>query len=48
MRQPTFKTAMLPPAALEAIRAFRSEVQQKIGQEAIYDLQRGEALSMPL
>lgn len=41
------KDAVFHPAALEAIRAFPSEVRQKLGK-AIFDLQRGESLSMPL
>ncbi len=41
------KVAVFHPAALEAIRAFPSEVRQKLGK-AIFDLQRGDSPSMPL
>jgi phage-related protein len=41
------KAAIFHPAAREAIRAFPVEVRKELGK-AIYDLQRGEILSMPL
>jgi phage-related protein len=41
------KAAIFHPAARETIRAFPVEVRKELGK-AIYDLQRGEALSMPL
>ena len=41
------KVAIFHPAARETIRAFPVEVRKELGK-AIYDLQRGEALSMPL
>ena len=41
------KTALFHPAAREAIRAFPVEVRKELGK-AIYDMQRGETLSMPL
>lgn len=41
------KAAVFHPAALEAIHAFPREVRQKLGK-AIFDLQRGESLGMPL
>jgi len=41
------KAAIFHPAAREAIRSFPVEVRRALGK-AIYDLQRGEALSMPL
>jgi|SRR5271156_27233 len=47
MRQSAWKMAVFHPAALEAIRAFPGEVRQKLGK-AIFDLQQGEMLSMPL
>jgi phage-related protein len=41
------KAAILHPAALQAIHDFPPEVRQKLGK-AVFDLQRGEAPSMPL
>ena len=41
------KAAIFHPAARQAIRAFPVEVRKELGK-AIYDLQRGEPLSMPL
>ena len=41
------RAAVFHPAALEAIRAFPSEVRQKLGK-AIFDLQRGDSPAMPL
>ena len=41
------KAAIFHPAARETIRAFPVEVRKELGK-AVYDLQRGEALSMPL
>ncbi|MGB2677649.1 MAG: type II toxin-antitoxin system RelE/ParE family toxin [Candidatus Acidiferrum sp.] len=41
------KTAIFHPAAREAIRSFPSEVRKELGK-AIFDLQRGESLGMPL
>ena len=41
------KAAIFHPAAREAIRSFPAEVRRELGK-ALYDLQRGEALSMPL
>lgn len=41
------KAAIFHPAAREAIRSFPVEVRRELGK-ALYDLQRGEALSMPL
>ena len=41
------KPAIFHPAAREAIRSFPVEVRKELGK-AIYDLQRGEVLSMPL
>ena len=41
------KAAIFHPAARETIRAFPVAVRKELGK-AIYDLQRGETLSMPL
>ncbi len=41
------KPAIFHPAAREAIRAFPVEVRKELGK-SIYDLQRGEILSMPI
>jgi len=41
------KAAIFHPAARETIRGFSIEVRKELGK-AIYDLQRGEVLSMPL
>ena len=41
------KQAIFHPAAREAIRSFPVEVRKELGK-AVYDLQRGETLSMPL
>lgn len=41
------KPAIIHPAARETIRSFPVEVRKELGK-AIYDLQRGEALPMPL
>jgi len=41
------KAAVFHPAALEAIHAFPREVRKKLGK-AIFDLQRGESVGMPL
>jgi phage-related protein len=41
------RAAVFHPAARETIRSFPVEVRRELGK-AIYDLQRGEALSMPL
>ncbi len=41
------EAAIFHPAAREAIRSFPAEVRRELGK-ALYDLQRGEALSMPL
>lgn len=41
------KPAIFHPEALAAIRSFPQDVRGEIGK-AIYDLQRGERLSMPL
>jgi len=41
------KAAIFHTAAREAIRSFPAEVRRELGK-ALYDLQRGEALSMPL
>ena len=41
------KPAIFHPAARETIRSFPVEVRKELGK-AIYDLQRGEVLSMPL
>ena len=41
------KAAILHPAARAAIRSFPEDVRQELGK-AIYDLQKGEVLPMPL
>jgi phage-related protein len=41
------KPAIFHPAARETIRSFPVEIRKELGN-AIYDLQRGEVLSMPL
>ena len=41
------KAAIFHPVARETIRSFPVAVRMELGK-AIYDLQRGEALSMPL
>lgn len=41
------KAAIFHPAAREAIQSFPREVRKELGK-AIFDLQRGESLSMPL
>jgi phage-related protein len=41
------KAALFHPAARETIRAFPAEVRRELGK-ALYDLQRGEVLGMPL
>ncbi|HXC47187.1 MAG TPA: type II toxin-antitoxin system RelE/ParE family toxin [Candidatus Sulfotelmatobacter sp.] len=41
------KPAIFHPAARETIRSFPVEVRKELGK-AVYDLQRGETLSMPL
>lgn len=41
------KVAIFHPAARAAIRSFPEDVRQELGK-AIYDLQKGEVLSMPL
>jgi phage-related protein len=41
------KAAIFHPAAREAIRSFPVEVRKELGK-ALYDLQMGETLSMPL
>ena len=41
------KAAIFHPAAREAIRSFPEEVRRGLGK-AIFDLQRGEVLGMPL
>ena len=41
------KAAVFHPAARETIRSFPIKVRKELGK-AIYDLQRGEILSMPL
>jgi phage-related protein len=47
MRHLSYVPALFHPAAREALRAFPSEVRWAFGN-AIYDLQIGRALSMPL
>jgi phage-related protein len=41
------RAAIFHPAALEAIRSFPEEVRGELGK-AIFDLQRGELLGMPV
>jgi phage-related protein len=41
------KAALFHPAAGEMIRSFPAEVRRELGK-ALYDLQRGEVLGMPL
>jgi phage-related protein len=41
------KAAIFHPAARSAIRSFPEDVRQELGK-AIYDLQKGEVLAMPL
>jgi phage-related protein len=41
------KAAIFHPAARAAIRSFPEDVRQELGK-AIYDLQKGEVLAMPL
>jgi hypothetical protein len=41
------KAAIFHPAARAALRSFSEDVRQELGK-AIYDLQKGEALAMPL
>ncbi len=41
------KAAIFHPAAPAAIRSFPEDVRQELGK-AIYDLQKGEVLTMPL
>jgi phage-related protein len=41
------KAAIFHPAARAAIRSFPEDVRQELGK-AVYDLQKGEVLSMPL
>ncbi len=41
------KAAIFHPAALAAIRLFPEDVRRELGK-AIFDLQRGETLAMPL
>ncbi len=41
------KAAIFHPAARDAIRSFPEVVRRELGK-AIFDLQRGEALTMPL
>lgn len=41
------KAAVFHPAAFTAIRLFPDEVRRELGK-AIFDLQRGEKLAMPL
>jgi phage-related protein len=41
------KAAIFHPAAREEIRSFPAEVRKELGK-AIFDLQKGESLSMPL
>ncbi len=47
MRHRLVKAAIFHRAAVRAIRAFPSEVRQKLGA-ALYDLQKGESSAMPL
>ena len=41
------RAAIFHPAAREAIRSFPEDVRRELGK-AIFDLQRGEVLGMPL
>src|SRR5712691_3392344 len=41
------KAAIFHPAARAAIRSFPEDVRQELGK-ALYDLQKGEVLTMPL
>ncbi len=41
------RAAILHPAAREAIRSFPEDVRRELGK-AIFDLQRGETLGMPI
>ena len=41
------KAAVFHPAAIVAIRSFPDEVRRELGK-AIFELQKGERLSMPL
>jgi phage-related protein len=41
------KAAIFHPAARESIRSFPADVRRELGK-AIFDLQKGESLSMPL
>lgn len=41
------RAAIFHPAAREAIRSFSEEVRRELGK-AIFDLQKGEVLGMPL
>ena len=41
------RAAIFHPAAREVIRSFPEDVRRELGK-AIFDLQRGEALGMPL
>ncbi len=41
------KAAIFHPAARAAIRSFPEDVRQELGK-AMYDLQKGEVLTMPL
>ena len=41
------KAAIFHPAARSVIRSFPEDVRQELGK-AIYDLQKGEVLAMPL
>jgi phage-related protein len=48
MRQSTeLKPVIFHPAAIAAIRLFPAEVRKELGK-AVFDLQKGETLSMPL
>jgi len=44
---PPLKPALFHPAARKAIRLFPGDVRREVGK-AIFDLQRGEVLGMPL
>jgi phage-related protein len=41
------KAAIFHPAAIPAIRSFPEDVRRELGK-AIFDLQKGETLSMPV